>query len=148
MELEGRSWSWEAAELPGDGEHASLPYLSWYRITFCLRSDPEQTARVRVGVPPDGWSGRNLRSVLRSARERTWRDVGGTLWDVRVEGWGRADPKEGGQGEPSLVFTRAGETGDVEDSEPVLQRSARGVASLTAAADEDLQTLLDSAVPA
>lgn len=147
VELAGRTWEWRAEEAPPDPERAPVPYLTWYRILFRRSDDREQVARTRAGIPPDGWSERTLRSVLRSARELRWRDEDGRLWELRVEGW-KAGEGEDEVGERRVVLTRAGEPEDAGGPGESLEHPARGLRSLTASPDEALQALLDSAAPA
>jgi len=147
VELAGRTWEWGAEETPRDPERDPVPYLTWYRVLFRRSDDPEQLARTRAGIPPDGWSERTLRSVLRAAREVVWRDGDGRLWELRVEGWAPGD-EEAGSGDRRVVLSPAGDSDAAPSPDEPLARGARDLRSLTAASDEALQDLLDSATPA
>lgn len=140
-------WAWRARPVPGeelDGEPS--PFLEWWEVRFRRDDDEEQEARVRAGVPDgEGWSDELLRSILDSARERTWRDAGGDLWRVRLEGWSATGistevAEAGGDAERRVVFERPG------DGERV-RRAGPDLRSLTVEADERLQRLLEAGDP-
>ncbi|NIP58599.1 MAG: hypothetical protein GWM92_09935 [Gemmatimonadetes bacterium] len=147
VELAGRTWEWGAEETPRDSERDPVPYLTWYRVLFRRSDDPEQLARARAGIPPDGWSERTLRSVLRAAREVVWRDGDGRLWELRVEGWAPGQ-EEAESGERRVVLSPAHGGEGAPTATGSLEHPAGGLRSLTAASDEALQDLLDSAAPA
>ena len=142
LRLGSTLWRWEARPDPPDkDEDPPSPFLDWWEIRFRVDDDPEQRTRVRAGVPDEGFSDELLATILRSARERTWRDADGALWRVRLEGWpGRgistevADPEEG-EG-PMVVFVPP-------DGGDEIRRRAPGLDSLTAGADARLQRLLE-----
>lgn len=135
-------WRWEARRAPaGEEEGATSPFLDWWEVRFRRDDDPDQEARVRAGVPDEAWSEELLRSVLRSARERTWRDADGALWTVRLEGWtGSGISTEVAEGEAEegrrVVFVP-------EQGGESVRRPAPELASLTVEADRTLQRLLE-----
>lgn len=147
LSLESRTWAWRAWERPTEeGDGAPSPFLDWWEVRFRLEEDSAQEARVRAGVPPGRWSEETVGSILRSARERTWRDADGRLWTVRLEGWTgqgiSTDVAEGEEqdGGPTVVFSR-------EEAGEQLRRPARELSSLTGADDDALQSLLEGRDP-
>lgn len=142
VDLSGRTWEFDAVPTPLDEEEpAGEPFLRWYEVTFRRADDPEQEAVARAGVPAGDWSGETLRSVLRSARTRTWRGPGGELWTVRLEGWSGSgistEVDDADAAERAVVFSRGNGDGDE------IRRSAPEMASITAADDGELAQLLE-----
>lgn len=141
LTLADQRWKWTARRADADeGASDPLDFLEWFEFAFQRADDPEQEGHSRAGVPRQEWTERTLRSILRSVRERTWRDADGTLWRVRLSGWSTAgistDVASGGSDEgPNVLFH------PVEGGE-VVERPAGDLRSLTDVRDEDLQAVL------
>jgi len=143
LRVGGTVWRWEARPDPPEGDDdPPSPFLEWWEIRFRLDDDPEQEARVRAGVPDEGFSDGLLTSVLRSARTRTWRDDEGDLWSVRIEGWSArgisTEVAEGDDAARRVIFSRPETGAEVGCPAPELD-------SLTLEPDAGLQRLLDGA---
>lgn len=142
LTLSGCTWRWAVRRAPsGENDAQPVDFLEWFEFTFRRVDDPEQEAHSRAGLPRQEWTERTLRSILRSVRERTWRDDEGTLWRLRLSGWstagvstdvGRGSSDEG----PDVLFQPVG-GGDT------LERPAGDLRSLTDVPDDQLQAVLN-----
>ena len=138
--LASHVWRWSVR--PSAESSDPVDFLEWFEFTFQRADDPEQEARNRAGVPRQEWTERTLRSILRSVRERTWRDAQGELWKLSISGWGTPGiSTEMGTGSkeegPELIFQplAGGQT---------VERPTGDLRSLTDVSDERLQAVLMS----
>ena len=141
LTLSDLRWQWTVVSADNQEEGAdAMDLLEWFEFTFRRVDDPEQEARNRAGVPRQEWTERTLRSILRSVRERTWRDADGTLWRLRLSGWPAAGVTtdvgaEATEEGPDVVFRSV-------DGRETVERSAGDLRSLTDVSDDVLQAVL------